>query len=184
MVFFLIICIPLAVCFPHCLVEIPLEPMLDIKIVQDLEFSSTKQSCTSLNDDDAQSMDREILTDTSNDSREISSPIAERDESIVISNTNREYDMEDGGFTAIQQQQQHKSTGHPISIGVPNLSCHDKNDDDIESRQHSIILLDMKSNPSCDICLMSYKVGDEVTISHNPDCSHIFHKGMYTRMAK
>jgi Ring finger domain len=153
-----------------------LEKMLDIRIVQDLEFSSTKRSFAPLNDNDAQPTEKHIHTDIPNDSREISSLRSEGDPIIVSLDSDGEYGMEEGGSIARLQQHEHKSPESPMDISIYNSSCDDKNEDDIESHPPSTILLDMKSNPSCDICLMDYQVGDEVTISHNPECSHIFHK--------
>jgi hypothetical protein len=150
-----------------------IQKMLDIRIVQDLESYSSKSLHSTLNDDNVKPMDDHTCTDIHNDLQEMPSPKNEADPIVVMIDTSVNWDVERGGSIDVHSQESLESS---IAVSHSTSPCDDKKDDDIESNHGAVILLDLKSNPTCDICLMEYQIGDEVTISRNPDCLHIFHK--------
>ena len=50
------------------------------------------------------------------------------------------------------------------------------NDDSQQQQQQQLLALECLDTHSCDICILDYAVGDEVTKSRNTECDHIFHK--------
>lgn len=101
--------------------------------------------------------------------------------SLWLGGANRDSQLYLWNNTALDINTMHQQEGEPkmsrseleSMLNVYFIVVDTTND---KSQQQQLLALECLDTHSCDICILDYAVGDEVTKSRNTECDHIFHK--------